>query len=437
MGGDEKILERLKAYYEASNIPFKGDREKEKYRSSVERLIRSIRMDGTPDRIPVIVRGTFLVSSLYGLSPYEAMYDYEKTKEAFIRFHRDYDPDYAITPASIGSGKVFEALGYRQYRWPGHGVAKETGYQYVEQEYMKPEEYRDLIDDPSDFWIRKYLPRVFDSMKAFEKCQPFTDVWEIVNVSSFFIPFSDPSFADSFGRLIEAGKSALEWVKRIREVSVEIYSMGYPSIVGGTTKAPFDILGDTLRGTRGIMLDLYRRPDLVLEAVERLTPLAIKQGVRGVNATGIPLVFIPLHKGADGFMSDDQFRKFYWPTLLKTAYGLVEEGCVPYLFVEGSYNARLDYLKDLPPRSCICHFEKIDMQRARNLLRERVCIAGDVPSSLILKGRPEDVKDYCRNLIDRVGKESGFILAVGTSLDEGNPDNIKAMIEFAKDYGRL
>lgn len=437
MKSEEKIMERLNRWYEASGIPFKGKKEEEKYKASIERLIRSVRIDGLPDRIPVLIRGTFLVTSLYGLSPYEAMYDHDKTAEVFIKFHKEYDPDYAITPTSIGSGRVLEALGYKQYRWPGHGVAKEVGYQYVEAEYMKPEEYRDLIDDPSDFWIRKYLPRIFDSMKPFENCNPFTDVWEIVTVFPHFIPFSNPAFSESFNRLLEAGKNALEWIKKMREVAIEIFSLGYPSIVGGTTKAPFDILGDTLRGTRAIMLDLYRRPDLVLEAVERLTPLAINQGVRGVNLSGIPLVFIPLHKGADGFMSDDQFKKFYWPTLLKVAYGLVEEGCVPYLFVEGSYNTRLDYLKDLPPKSCICHFEKIDMQKAKEVLKDRVCIAGDVPSGLILKGKASDVKDYCRTLIDKVGREGGFILAVGTSLDEGNPENIKAMIDIAKEYGGL
>ena len=37
---------------------------------------------------------------------------------------------------------------------------------------------------------------------------------------------------------------------------------------------------------------------------------------------GNPIVFIPLHKGADGFMSDEQFKKFYWPTLRDLIDGL-------------------------------------------------------------------------------------------------------------------
>ena len=34
-------------------------------------------------------------------------------------------------------------------------------YQFVEGEYMKLEEYEDFFRDPSDFWLRIYLPRDF------------------------------------------------------------------------------------------------------------------------------------------------------------------------------------------------------------------------------------------------------------------------------------
>src|SRR3989304_10593332 len=72
----------------------------------------------------------------------------------------DYQPDFYFTPAIIGDGKILEILDYKQYAWPGHGVAKESGYQYVEGEYMHDEDYGALIDDPSDFWLRADLPRV-------------------------------------------------------------------------------------------------------------------------------------------------------------------------------------------------------------------------------------------------------------------------------------
>ena len=437
MSKEEKTAERLKKWQLAENVKFRSDEAEKLYKASTQRLIDSIMMEKTPDRVPVLVRGTFLVASLYGLTPYEAMYDYERISEVHIKFHEEYKPDFALTPTSIGSGRVLEALEYKQYRWPGKGVSKNVGYQYVEGEYMREDEYKDLIDDPSNFWIRRLIPRMFGALEGLKDIPPFTDLWEIVIVSPHFIPFSNPSVEQGLRKLIEAGKLALQWIQKMRWCAQEIVSMGYPSTVGGTTKAPFDILGDTLRGTRKIMIDLYRRPELVIKAMERLTPLAIEQGVRGVNATGIPFVFIPLHKGADGFMSDEQFRKFYWPSLLETVHGLVSEGCIPYLFVEGAYNTRLDYLKELPEKSCICHFDRTDMVKAKESLTGKVCIAGNVPAGLILTGSPEEVRKYCKDLIDKVGREGGFVLTCGTSLDEGRGENIRAMIESAKEYGVL
>jgi len=96
------------------------------------------------------------------------------------------------------------------------------------------------------------------------------------------------------------------------------------------------------------MLDIYRQPDKLLEALEALTPLMIKMGVSTSRMTGNPIVFIPLHKGADGFLSDEQYRTFYWPTFRKLLMGLIEEGCVPFSYAEGGYNSRLETIKILP-----------------------------------------------------------------------------------------
>jgi uroporphyrinogen-III decarboxylase len=45
------------------------------------------------------------------------------------------------------------------------------------------------------------------------------------------------------------------------------------------------------------------------------------------------------------------------------------------------------------------------------------------------------VKAYCKNLIDVAGKGGGYIMALGTSMDDGKPDTIHAMIDFTKEYG--
>jgi uroporphyrinogen-III decarboxylase len=150
---------------------------------------------------------------------------------------------------------------------------------------------------------------------------------------------------------------------------------------------------------------------------------------------GNPVVFIPLHKGADGFMSDEQFRTFYWPSLKALILGLANEGCVPFLFCEGGYNTRLQYLTELPKGSCFWIFDRTDMTKAKELLGRTLCIGGNVPAGMILTGTAEEVKGYCKNLIDVAGKGGGYIMAFGTAMDEGKPETIHAMIDFTKEYG--
>ena len=134
-------------------------------------------------------------------------------------------------------------------------------------------------------------------------------------------------------------------------------------------------------------------------------------------------------------MSDAQFKRFYWPTFKATVLGLAEEGLIAFPFCEGSYNSRLDYLKELPKSSSFWLFDRTDMVKAKEAVAGKIGIAGNIPAGLMLTGTPEAVKAYCKNLIDTVGKGGGYMMSWGTALDEGKADTIHAAIDFTKEYG--
>jgi uroporphyrinogen-III decarboxylase len=144
---------------------------------------------------------------------------------------------------------------------------------------------------------------------------------------------------------------------------------------------------------------------------------------------------MPLHKGTGGFMSDEQFRTFYWPTFRKVMIGLIEEGLVPMPYAEGDYGVRLEVIKDMPRASVIWFFEQMDMAKAKEILGDNACIAGNLPAIVLNKGTPQEVKEGCRKLIETCAKGGGYILSGAVHLDEGNPDNLKAMMEAAKEFG--
>jgi uroporphyrinogen-III decarboxylase len=193
------------------------------------------------------------------------------------------------------------------------------------------------------------------------------------------------------------------------------------------------VISDFLRGMRGTMIDMYRRPDKLIQACEKLLPTQVEAALTAAGASG--RVFMPLHRGADGFMSLQQFETFYWPTLKKLILALVEKGLTPCPFFEGDYTTRLEHLRELPRGKVLCHFDATDMPKAKETLRGHLCIMGNVPSSILHVGTAQEVKDYCKKLIDVVGEDGGFILTHGSSIDEANPTNIKAMIDFTKEYG--
>ena len=113
----------------------------------------------------------------------------------------------------------------------------------------------------------------------------------------------------------------------------------------------------------------------------------------------------------------------------------INEGLIQFLFAEGGYNTRLEYINEFPKGSVVWYFDKTNMFQAKKMLGDKCCIQGNVPSSLLVAGSPEEVKKYCRELIEGCGKGGGFILSAGASPENPKLDNVRAMLEAAKEFG--
>jgi hypothetical protein len=432
---DEKQEALFQRWLSPQDVKFASHKAEKAYKERVTRLKDAIQLEKTPDRVPVFLMVGFFPAYYSGMTPQEAMYDYDKLYTAWKRFALDFAPDAHMGAGGPGPGKLFEILDYKLYNWPGHGISPDLTYQCLEGEYVRADEYDALIQDPSDFFRSVYLPRVFGALGPLKKLPPLTDILELPLTGGSFVPYGLPEVQAALGTLREAGREAQRWAGFIDRWAQEITGAGFPAFSGGFTKAPFDTIGDTLRGTRGIMMDMYRQPDKLLEALEAITPMMIKMGVSGAKTNGHPIITIPLHKGADGFLSDKQFRTFYWPTFRKLLMGLIDEGCVPYSFAEGGYNSRLEIIKDLPKGKSVWAFDQTDMVKAKKVLGDIACIAGNVPITLLSVGTPQEVKDYVKKLIDTAGKDGGYILSNGAVIDKARPENVHAMVDFTKEYG--
>jgi hypothetical protein len=388
-----------------------------------------------PDRVPIMILSGFYPAFQSGITCREAMYEPDKAIAAWSNFLHEYEPDMIDNPfATRVIGPSLEALDYKQLKWAGYGLGENESYQFIEAEYMKPEEYDELLFDPTDFLMRRYWPRISGALKPLENLPSFRDVIAYYMGMGKLAVLDAPEIRAAFEALSKAAAEANKlaaagkrWISHSRE-------LGFPSQAGSSTQAPFDTLSDFLRGTQGAMLDMFRRPNKLLDALEKLYPTMLEMGL-AAKGRGIPRVFIPLHKGLDGFMSPTQFKKFFWPTLKRLVEDLIAGGCTPYLFWEGDVGSRLEIIADIPKGKAVYGFERTDMFRAKEVLGGIVCLKGNVPLSMLKTGTSDEVKAYCKKLIDVVGKDGGFIMDASTVVDDAKPDNLKAMFAFTKEYG--
>ena len=146
---------------------------------------------------------------------------------------------------------------------------------------MGGDEYDALINDPGDFMFRKLLPRTIGALAPLK---------DFVSLSSLLsrpmgvsAPFTSPDIRQAFQCLINAGIEQEKWLSSVLQFGKEAIAAGFPSVRGGMASAPFDTVGDSLRGTRGILTDLFRRPDKVLAALDVIADLTIAHTVEAVN----------------------------------------------------------------------------------------------------------------------------------------------------------
>ncbi len=435
---DEKLERRIQFWLSPPDVSFVSPQAEADYRTRVTRLLAAMQLK-KPDRVPIVPSLGGLAAAYCGYTYKDMMYDVDKAIEVATKCTLDFQFDVKIAAGGAGFsiGRVGEILEDRLFSWPGHGVPDDNTFQFNEGEYMKADEYDVFLQDPSDFWWRIYLPRVWGAAGPLSQLTPLAQLSED-SIGRFGLP----EVENALGKLVRAGKEAYAWQQKITAANKKLTELGFPdlgSFSGGQGHggATFDYLGDGLRGTRGISLDLHRQPDKVLEVLDAAAARKIHEIHHSPNYQVLgnsPVASFALHRGADGWMSDEQFKTFYWPTLRRVSLALIEEGFIVKMFAEGGYESRLEIIRDLPRGRVIWYFDRTDMTKAKEALGDVACIMGNVPVSLIHSGTTDEVEAYCRRLIDTAGRGGGFILSTGASLDrKAKVDNVWAMLRCVKE----
>jgi hypothetical protein len=389
-----------------------------------------------PDRIPIHLTVSYMLAEMYGVTRQEQYENGDRELEMLEKAALYFQPDSIA--GLFNHSMASAAVGDRTVKYPGYGLDANGSFQYVEGEYMKAEDYDAFLDDPADWILRKLWPRIFDKLDGLALLPPLG----MAGYGQYFLGqlgmFKKAPLAASLRALARAIEAqAADDARTVRTVQ-RLAALGFspPAFAGSMIAAPFDFMSDTLRGMRGIMLDIYRRPGKLLAAEDKALRFQLEYAIGWSRSTGINVSFIPLHRGSDGFMSLAVFEKFYWPPLKAMLLGLVDAGILPFVFYEGAWDQRLKYLAELPEGKTVGWFHTTNLFKAKEVLGRTMCIVGGMPNSLLNAGTAEQVRDLTIRLCQAVGKGGGFVMTTGAGEMEGSkPELVKVWVETTKEYG--
>jgi len=409
-----------------------GKTPEQLYEEREKRVRDSIELK-EPDRVPLWIIPDPVRYS--GLPQSAAYYDPAAWNESITNAILDFEPDLAL--AGFGtSGLSWEYLDVKNRLWPGGPLPPNYEYQFVEGEYMKEDEYDLFLADPSDFAVRYLLPRVYGALLPLAKLPPLGGMFG--SFEGITDMFASPEFEQLAKALSKAGKELLNYRQAAGDVYEKLALLGFPAFShpGGAGGAPFDTLSSFLRGMKGSMVDMFRRPDKLLQACELILKQRIDAAVPAdPSKRGNPKrAGLPLWRGDKSFMSDEQFQKFYWPGLKKAMQASIDLGYIPMPFFEAHFGDRLECLLELPKGKVAALVDHSDVIRAKEILGGHTCIIATVPYSLKYASLQE-VEDYYKNLIKVCRKGGGFMLNLSLP-DNASPEGLKEMMESIREYAR-
>lgn len=389
-----------------------------------------------PDRIPIMMPASYFLADYGGITHQELQDNWEKAQEILEKAALDFQPDMIF--GLFNTPRPSLALGDRMTKWPGYGLPPNGSFQFVEQEFMKAEDYDAFLRDLSDWTLRTYLPRAFAKLEGLRLLPPF-GLWAFGHYFLGNLPmYAAPEVQEAVKALGQAIQFAVEDAARANESVRRLAALGFPPhiLIGGIVEAPFDFMSDTLRGMRGIMLDILRRPEKLLAAEQLVLEIQLEYAVNFARTTGLTHCFIPLHRGSDGFMSLAQFEHFYWPQLKELMLRLIDHGIFPICFYEGYWDQRLHYLTELPKGKTAGWFQYSDIFKVKEVVGDTMCIIGGMPNTLLQAGTVELVREHTRRVCEVVGKGGGFIMCTAIGEMEGSkPELVRAWVDATREFG--
>ncbi|MBR5730605.1 MAG: hypothetical protein IKX89_01500 [Firmicutes bacterium] len=411
-----------------------------RYDEKVSRVEDAIALK-EPDRVPMMPSAALFPMLNAGYTVAEVIYDIslEKLKRSIVKYLNEFDPDCGLDTGTnyAGEGLMLELERPKNMRWagmPGNIIDINSIQQFIEYPLLLDDEFDEFFSDRTGWTMRKQLPRNSELLEPLATLQQSGRF----SVGRLAAQVSTPEFKAMMQDLWKINDLREEYRKNAEQLNKTVYEMGYPVFRKGGAAVPFDNYSDNLRGTILSLQDIYERPEdidrfieeNIVPTLENIRKMGQMPGMKGKH------VFMALHKGIDGFMGDEHYKKLYWRHLQMIIEEIIKAGMVPNIFCEGRYNTRLDCLTEVTPGKVFYHFEEVDMALAKSKLKDIACIGGSFSTNLLQFSTPEKVRDEAKRLLDICAPGGGFIFATGSGLSHEKRENVEAMFDTVRTYGK-
>ena len=367
--------------------------------TGTERLWAAIRLEKI-DRVPIVPQlMPEPAAHLTGITQAKVAADNAVALDAILKTFDEYGGWDSIYPGTYTPLQL-QVLGAdpMKMRIPGRDLPDDYQWQLVEEEILQPQDYDKISEIGFDrFYQEEYLARISN------------------------LTVDDVN--REIGALMTTG---MRFVEECDKRKVKPFFMG-------SGMHPFFTLS-LMRSMVAFTKDLYYNPDPVERAIKRMTADVIAAQIPLAKMFGLGTLLITEERASAYNYPPRVFERFWWPYTKQIVNAFWSEGIVTIFHLDQYWDKNIRYFRELPRGSFVLGLDSTtNIFAAKDVLRGHACLHGDVPAALLSVGQPDEVRDYCRRLISRVGDDGGFILGSGCGVPLNvKPENFRAMIETGK-----
>ncbi len=358
---------------------------------------------GVPDRVPVILGMDFFAARQRGMKTSEFIWGGEKARLVQQELAEKIQPDGVMIGSPLHP-VLFQLIWPTKMSLPGRELSDDAIWQFNENgqdPVMVEEDYDFIIEHGWNAFVPKIIERCVDYMPGEEV----------------------------FPKLMEISEQVPRDTEAWKEQGIVVFC-------SKADVSPFEIFSAG-RTISQFFLDLYRRPQKVIDAMNAALPDILAVSLQVMKNSGVNRIFIGETRANGAFLSLEKYEKFCHPIMMAMLKAYSDAGIEVMLHYDQDCTPDLPYFLEYPGEGLVLHTDSFtDIFQAKKILAGHIALKGDVSPTMLTLGTPEEVDVYCKRLIGEVGRGGGFILSQGCDIPiDAKLENVEAMVQAAHRYG--